>query len=144
MDLDVNKMTVVQLKDFLRARGKRCSGKKADLVALVKLFKDDPLLSVPEDDSPQNVEFPETWIDVKSLRKQEVPPDFNIDVLNRFLTTQFLEVDGETISSGTEKPAVKGRQLYASEKIQFCEYAQERGLIHFRCNMTASMRNVFR
>ncbi len=152
MEGEIEQMTVIQLKEFLRLRGKRCSGRKSELLALAKLFKDDPVL--PTATSSRSLKTPGTntifakgtldWHDITSLKSGDVPENFNIEVLTAFLTSQFLDVDGESIHSGTEKPAVKGRQLYASKKIQLCEYSVDDSLVLFRCNMAASMRNMFR
>jgi hypothetical protein len=51
-----------------------------------------------------------------------VPNEYNLESVNNFLTTSFfVTADDEMIDSGAEKPGKKGRQLYNSSKIQFCE-----------------------
>jgi hypothetical protein len=71
-----------------------------------------------------------------------VPNEYNLDSVNNFLTTSFfVTADDEMINYGTEKPGKKGRQLYNSSKIQFCETTKTATLTLFRCNMEASMKN---
>ena len=46
----------------------------------------------------------------------------------------------EEADAGTGKPAVKGRQMYVSERLQFVEYATSSSHLYFRANCAASMK----
>jgi hypothetical protein len=156
------KWTVIQLKTFLRSKNQPVSGNKPHLLGLAKLYAqdfDDQFNPNPEAlskceatyitkrkifDDPQIL----SWINIET-QKAPVPKDFNIDFINEFLTSttfRFGEFDDEeVISSGTEKPAKKGRLMYSSSKIQLCEFAILPDLVLFRCVMEASYKkNEFR
>ncbi len=91
-----------ELVTFLRDRGKPVSGLKAELLQRARLFKDDPILS-----KATNAELSETfsnltkkrsvfteesitWQDVSSLDPGKIASDFNIDIINIYLTELFL------------------------------------------------------
>ena len=75
----------------------------------------------------------------------QIPSNFNLGTINSFLTSITVVYNDEELAAGTEKPAVKGRKMYASSKIQLCEFSQKDSFLLFRCNMEASMKSsVFR
>ena len=80
------------------------------------------------------------------ISKISVPKDFTLNKIDKFLTSITILLDDEQIHAGTEKPAVKGRRLYLSEKIQYFEFTLQKNpdLLLTRCNMEASMKSVFR
>ena len=146
---NIDSMKVNDLKTFLRQRGKRCTGNKAELVRLAKLFKSDLLVSshgvstsMSVQDLFENCDL--EWQDVSSLQQKDVPESFNIEEVNKYLTSGTYEYKGETIESGTGKPSVKGRHLYASGKVQLAEFTISGSSLLLRCTTEASMKSTFR
>jgi hypothetical protein len=50
-----------------------------------------------------------------------VPEEFDLTIINQYLTSMIFEEGDEFVPSGTEKPAKRGRLLYLSDKIQLCQ-----------------------
>ncbi len=146
---EFERLKVSELKDFLKARGKRSTGNKAELIRLAKLFADDDVINqqVENETITTNI-FNEPslhWVDIAALHSRDFPADFDIDKVNEYLTTGLYNFDDEMIECGTIKPTVKGRKLYASGKVQLCECAQdEETNILFRSTIEASMKSAFR
>ena len=69
-----------------------------------------------------------------------IPTGFSIMKIHNFLTEDSVLIGDEELDAGTEKPAIKGRQLYLSAKIQFWEYCKDNDLHLFRANISASMK----
>jgi hypothetical protein len=69
-----------------------------------------------------------------------VPEEFDLTIINQYLTSMIFEEGDEFVPSGTEKPAKRGRLLYLSDKIQLCQSAEIADKILFRANVEASMR----
>ena len=154
-------MRVVELRDYLRVRGKPVGGNKAALIDRVLTFWDDPILgsndAEPEVD-PVETELEEqrkifesdkvVYEDVLKTKKVKIMSGFDLDKIYSFLTVVFVSAAamkaGEVINVGTEKPTVKGREMYLSSKVMYCEHGQsskEDGDLHiFRANMTASYK----
>ncbi len=139
---------------FLRDRGKGVSGLKADLLKRAKLFQNDPVITSraePCDVSSDLIQkrsiFSDdsvTWQDVGTLDHNRIPSNFNLDAVSQYLTEIFLEVEDDIVSSGTSKPAVKGRQMYASGKVILCETAEFQNKLLFRAMVDASMKKLVR
>ena len=154
MDVEINleKMNVSQLKQFLKERGKRSSGNKLKLLELAKLYIHSPVLS---DSTLSQTSFDEifdnTSISWNEVSKAMVPTNFSIENIHSYLSDlSYVQIidngeDEEIIDSSTEKPAVKGRRLYLSSKIQVFESCMRKNDVLFRATIEASMRsNVFR
>jgi hypothetical protein len=148
-----NKWTVKQLKEFLKEKNQRSSGNKADLITLAELYWDDTntclgvsstFLTASEAtlnkeraifDDPNLI-----WSSVTVTRPQ-LPNNFDVTIISSFLTSTVFTFDQEeVISSGTEKPVKKGRQLYRANKIQVCEASKGPDVTLFRCTMEASLK----
>jgi hypothetical protein len=154
------KWTVLLLKAFLQARNRKASGNKAQLLERALLYVDED--EVSSNLTPAEVLLNEKrkifedskiqWSNVISPAKIKLPDGFadafDRNVINTFLTSTTYcfgsTGEEEAVSSGTAKPARKGRQLYASNKIQFCEVGNSDGMILFRCTMAASLKKEFR
>ena len=68
-----------------------------------------------------------------------IPKAFCLEKVNEFLTSDLLLFGDEEIDAGTEKPAIKGRRMYLSEKTQFWECCKSDDNVLFRANIGASM-----
>jgi hypothetical protein len=147
-----DKWSKPQIQAFLKARNLKTTGNKPKLLDLAILYKDEldcDALSFDEAALTTKREIftvCKDWVNFQN-NKVDVPKEFEREVINKFLTsTEYLHGDNaEVVSSGTVKPAKKGRLLYSSEKIQSCEVGQHNGCILFRCIMEASLKkNEFR
>ena len=151
---DFSKWKVLDLKEFLRDRNKPCPGLKADLVRLCNIYAQTPVVlpPAPVPDSSVSTEVFKSHLAWHEFSGPlNIPSGFNISVLIEYLSTCTLQLavvapkdseDEETVfDSSTKKPSVKGRRMYASQKIQLLETAQLGGCgsIGFRCNMSASL-----
>jgi hypothetical protein len=155
---------VVQLKQFLKARNVRSSGKKIELVKLAKLYYNSPVLRVSQGDSRETDTLGDAslaWKEVTSHADVSIPAAFSIEVVTKYLSTVsaaaitphvsdglFDETDEGVVEvevdAGTEKPSVKGRRMNASEKLTMVEAAASGEDLFFRGNCEASLRKACR
>ena len=149
--MDFSALVVSELKAFLRARGKKCSGSKTELIRLCNLFKDEKVLdsnpsALEKDLVEQRKCFDEQGLDWQDISRSmvKVSGNFSLETINAFLTKSVLLTGGDNMDVGTQKPARKGRLLYLSEKIQLCQVSSSNESIFFRCQMEASMKNKLR
>ena len=84
-----------------------------------------------------------TWLDISSFPKGTIPK-IEDEVIATFFTNCEFQFGEEIIESGTVKPTSKGKEMYLSPKIQFCEFAKDKNTVLFRCNIGASMKQEFR
>jgi hypothetical protein len=152
MDFPNEKWSKPQIQAFLKARNLKTTGNKPKLLEMAIFYQEEldcDALSTVEDALTKKREIftnCKEWVNFQN-KKVELPNGFEREVINKYLTsTEYLHGDNaEVVSSGTVKPAKKGRLLYSSEKIQSCEVGQHNGCILFRCVMEASLRqNEFR
>ena len=149
-DFDVESMTVVQLKAFLKQVGQPTSGSKSDLLRLARLHQDQGVVqsinsSAVLYSSLQEARrvFDETglvWKDI-SASKAKIPKTFTSASINRYLTVTELDSEHESIDVGTAKPSVRGRKLYSAYKFQVCEVVNRGDLLLFRATTEASMKS---
>ena len=80
-------------------------------------------------------------MDPSSTYAHVVPEAFNNDTVVQYLTSWRLFVNQEEVDGGTDKPAVKGPQMFKDKLIQFVEFFEDNvlDLVIFRCNINASM-----
>jgi hypothetical protein len=163
--LDLDKFTVIQLKQFLKDRGLRSSGRKSELLKLAKLYANSPVLRGIEAESEEDIFASDelVWREVTSHSQIAIPLSFSIDVLTTYLSTlpaalvtphveTYSDDDLEEteegagarvqvkVDAGTEKPSVKGRRMYCSEKLTLVEAANSGSEVFFRANCEASLR----
>jgi hypothetical protein len=162
------KLTVQQLKEFLKARGVRSSGKKCELVKLATLYAKSPVLRAKESQPGRSDIFANSelvWQEVTHHSQVSVPSAFSIDVLTTYLATVPVslvmpqseegaggvdtnDMVGGTeeveMDAGTDKPSVKGRRMYVSEKLTLVEAANSGTDLLFRSNCEASMKKSCR
>jgi hypothetical protein len=158
---DLGMLTVVQLKQFLKARNVRSSGKKIELVKLAKLYYSSPVLRVSECDRGTDTFWDTSlaWKEVTSHAEVTIPRPFSIEVVTTYLSTVSAaaispnlqdgefeegEIDEVEVDAGTEKPSVKGRRMYASEKLTLVEAVTSGEDLLFRGNCEASLRKSCR
>jgi hypothetical protein len=150
-----DKWTILQLKAFLKARSRKTTGRKKELLERAVNYADEDEVSSDLSAAEcllneKRKVFQDPTIQWKNISGEiiRVPSEFTNDVLNTFLTktTYCFGNPGEeeAVDSGTVKPAAKGRQLYQSSKAQYCEFGKIDGLLLFRCKMAASLKREFR
>ena len=69
-----------------------------------------------------------------------IPKHFNIAQVNSFLTYQLVEMNGELVNLGIDKPAEKGKDLYLSGNTVLCEFSEMDNKIIFSGNVEASLK----
>jgi hypothetical protein len=168
---DLEKLTVAELKVFLKERGVRSSGKKCQLLELAKLYYNSPVLrsNATELNTTERDIFANdalVWEKLDSSSQVTLPTSFSIDVVTSYLSTlpaslvapgtSEIDLDGENVTedmdgqvvveveAGTEKPSVKGRRMYVSEKLTMVEVAICGGQVLLRANCEASLRKSCR
>ena len=145
-DEEIDKMTVKQLKNFLKSRGLKSTGLKNELQRLVRIYKSEIL----PDTSTNDIEESElkrqrmifdsdfSWTKIEKLKKSQIPEEFDYFQIHTFLTQQ-LTNDHEN-DLGTEKPAEKGRHMYRSNLVNLCEFVfSSRNILLVRGEIQASM-----
>jgi hypothetical protein len=171
--LDLDMFNVIQLKQFLKSRGLRSSGRKNELLKLAKLYASSPVLRGIEEEIEEDIFASDqlVWREITSHSQISIPSSFSIDVLTTYLSTlpaalvtvtpqvdaysdEDMEETGKEPSSGarvqvevdagTEKPSVKGRRMYCSEKLTLVEAANSGSDVFFRANCEASLRKACR
>ena len=85
-----------------------------------------------------------SWKYDLSLMYKKISPGFNLEKIAKFLSSLKVIEGDEEVEIGTDRPAVKGREMYKSLKIHLCQFAKDADTILFRANMETSMRNEFR
>ena len=146
-------LTVLQLKAFLRSRGKSVVGLKQQLISRAELFFDEPVLTQDSnEDSEPTVnaglvpfEHPDLkWMSLEDLGRNEIPDSFDISTITQYLCEDVVDFrgqqDGIETDVGTKKPAVKGRQMYLSEKLFHVDFAKHDRVIFFRGKCEASLK----
>ena len=89
-------------------------------------------------------DFCDDWEDIFEFGKEIIPKEFNSDVINNFLRSNFISIKEQMIYSEIDKPAVKGQEMYYSDMIQRCQTTSNEDLVLFRAEIGASMRDVVR
>lgn len=147
--MDFGKKTVKELKEYLRSIGKPTTGLKADLVKIATLYHGQQDQSDQEAHAKTQAALEEerkifddkllAWKDVMK-QKPNIPGGFNIDVIFQFLTKDMtFDASGNTLDAGTEKPSIRGRQLYIAAKFQLCQFSKKGDKLLFRATTEASM-----
>jgi hypothetical protein len=90
------------------------------------------------------------WQEVTHDSKIRLPRGFTIERVTTYLSSFAVTLDGgggerddeglELVEAGTEKPIVKGRRMYASERLTLVEFASGSSTSFFRSNCEASLR----
>ena len=124
-DLDLESLTVVQLKALLKKVGQPTTGNKAELLQLAKLNYDHDVALSLDHSSQLHKSLQEArkvfddkdlaWEDVM-VSKAKIPRAFTAATINRFLTVTELEADDEVLDVGTGKPSIRGRKLCSAYK----------------------------
>ena len=142
-----------ELQAFLKERGVGQTGNKDKgvLLSLAKLYANIPVvISDPEvsfkDSSSLPFDSVIVWQDA-ATEKAPIPFGFNMETITSYLsvlstTLAGHDEDDEEVDVGTHKPAVKGRQMYQSQKLQMAEFGipiPTTNLV-FRANCTASLK----
>ena len=151
-------MKVADLKRVLIDFGASLSGNKETLVKRAKLYhknqEENPsntLTTVNEISEEikilqekrkifdQDHEYHE--MDPNSTYAHLVPEAFVNNTIVQYLTSWRLFVNQEEVDGGTDKPAIKGPQMFKDKLIQFVEYSEDNvlDLVIFRANINASM-----
>jgi hypothetical protein len=161
---DFKKFTVVQLRAFLKDRNVRSSGNKPALIELAELYKWHPVVKQTETATRNGDLFKDEalqWSEIRADSQVSVPAAFNIDTLAIYLRSVSVSLSSvapsedragqenesseeEVYNAGTEKPVVKGRRMYLSEKLTFAETARASTHILFRGNCAASYKKLSR
>ena len=157
---DLSAMTVTELKAFLKKRGKKCTGVKEELLKLAHLFVDAQVLEndgkVLADTFDQLKKKREiftnnviAWNRLPREKIPHIPPGFSNNKIESFLGSLSVVTSSSTgeqvvTDFNTVKPAKKGRQMYASSKIQLVETAEHEQKFLSRATVEASMRTLFR
>ena len=150
-------MKVAELKRVLIDFGASLSGNKETLIKRAKLYhkKEENGNDIPTTANEiseelkilqekrkifnQDHEYHE--MDPTATYAHLVPEAFDNDTLVQYLTSWRLYVNNEEVDGGTDKPAVKGPQMFKDKLIQFVEFCEDNvlDLVIFRCNINASM-----
>ena len=155
-------MKVADLKAILKSYGAKVSGSKADLVSrAVNYFTTkghwdkNHRQSVQKEESSNDILQELTkkrkifanselnWCSIDSFPRSSLP-EMEYQTIVTFMQDCYIDIGGESVPCGTEKPVSKGEHMYKSEKIQLCEYAiaNDENVILFRANMSASMKTT--
>ena len=150
-----DEMKVAELKRVLTDFGASQSGNKETLIKRAKLYhkkeeessNDIPttaneiseelkILQEKRKIFDQDHEYLE--MDPSSTYAHVVPEAFNNDTVVQYLTSWRLFVNQEEVDGGTDKPAVKGPQMFKDKLIQFVEFFEDNVLdlviFRFRVN----------
>ena len=151
-------MKMVDLKRFLKDSGVSQTGNKETLIKRAKLYhkKEENGSMIPPATAnevseelkiltekrrifDQDYEYHE--MDPSSTYAHLVPESFDLDTLLQYLTSWKLYVNQEEVDVSTDKPAVKGPQMFKDKLIQFVEFCEDNvlDLVIFRANINASM-----
>jgi hypothetical protein len=153
---DLEKMKVIELKEFLKSRNVKNSGNKFELLRMARLYVNHPVINLDQGTGVpcQIWESATEWKDVSTF-SLSIPSAFSIASINAYLSCLLVslsarakegeeEVDDENeddTEAGTRKPVVKGRQMYQSEKLTLAEWAcLDNGTFLFRGNCEASLK----
>lgn len=151
---ELKSFTVLQLRDFLRMRGKSVVGRKQDLLSRAELFFNEPVRGPDSNNNDPNSLSPSSewisldglnleWKPLSELESSTVPKDFDISVITKYLcedVVSFQGTDKFEVDVGTKKPAVKGRQMYLSEKLFYVDFAKKDAQLYFRGKCEASLK----
>lgn len=140
------------LKAFLKARGVGQTGDRKTLQNLARLYVNRPVVISGTDlaIAPEQTSLPNDSVMVwqnAATEKPQIPSGFNLEIITNYLkdfssTLSFEDEDGdEIINSGTQKPVVKGRNMYQSLKLQMAEFgSNSRNELVFRAICHASLK----
>ena len=84
------------------------------------------------------------WENITEFNSRIVPKDFNIVVICDFLTKILVKMEDELVESGSDRPSVKGRNMYHSVMVNKAEVSVTEELLFFRAEIGASMMNEMR
>ena len=88
------------------------------------------------------------WQELTPSSKLSVPGGFTVMEITRYLTDIQVSLlygdDEEVVGAGTTKPAVKGRQMYVSQRLTKVDTAASPTHLYFRGNCQASMKKLAR
>ena len=148
----LTKMTVKELKAFLRTRGShvRLSGLKPELLERAQLYFDQPVAGSSSSSSsspprgPTSLDSPGlNWMDISRLVRKKIPSSFTTQQIDAYLTENYCldeqDCDKEMVNCSVQKPAKKGFDMYMSNKVHMVEFAETNREICFRANMEASL-----
>ena len=162
---DLEKLSVAQLKEFLRPRGVRLGGNQAELLQLARLYFSYPTLkpssSLPIDErgaseiNDQDSPFNDPSLTWQMVTKElKIPSQFSIEKITDYLRNNEVSLlcfpsagndsDEDDVQAGTQKPVVKGRKMYLSERLTHAEFAETGSHLYIRGNCEASMRKAVR
>lgn len=160
MEEELKKKTCNELKKFLKERGKKCSGDKKALLRLALIYADEPIQPEGEEEvlaadvhalEQKRQVFSEnvTWQKLEKGQLPQVPRRYTIKKIYAFLGALSVITDvtsGEKVVTdcSTDKPAVKGRQMYRSRKIRLMKHAQFENKSLFRADIQASFKKECR
>ena len=68
-----------------------------------------------------------------------LPKKYNVKQIENYLTFQLVEIDGELVNVGIDKPAKKGKDLYDSFNTTLCEFCVFENQVIFSSNVEASL-----
>ena len=152
-------MKVTELKRVLIDFGASLSGNKETLIKRAKLYQkkeeeigndipttaneiSEELKILQEKRKIFNQDYEYHEMDPSSTYAHLVPESFNNDTVVTYLTSWKLYVNQEeVVDVGTNKPAVKGPQMFKDKLIQFVQFCEDNvlDLVIFRANINASM-----
>lgn len=154
--------SVKELKQYLRSVGARLSGDKAALIERALLYSSHNgglLYQAPSSLQDGSISNKDSHDSTTSNSNSELnwngnwpdfafPEAFNLDQVFRYLTCSPFVLNSSEhagiVESGTEKPTIKGRQMYQSKRIQYVEMASTTQVTYFRGNVSASLKTEFR
>lgn len=91
-----------------------------------------------------SVQPEDSWRDIDRILPTNVPTGYDIDTITRFLSLSSIQLNGANFVVQTEKPSVKGLQLYTSLKIKRSWFIITDSLLLIKCDMEASMKKESR
>ena len=129
---DLEHYKKAKLLEFLKSRGvkQNKSAKRSVILSVAKLVATRPVITVsPDENLPLQSESDLSWKDAAS-EVPTIPAGFTLETITQYLREIpcKLSWQGEDeeleVISGTDKPVIKGRRMYASMKLQMAEWAE--------------------
>ena len=81
-DSHLEDYNVKELKEFLRARNRRVTGKKNELLSFAKLYKDDPIVEVSSLPDIADIDMGSLiWSGIVRETRATLPKGFTIDTI---------------------------------------------------------------
>ena len=129
---ELGDFTKPQLVAFLKSRGVPHTGNKVHLVSLAKLYANRPeVISDPEVTFKPDNSLPNdsvaVWKNVIT-EKPVIPAGFTLETISSYLSvvSTYLSIhneeENEPVDVGTQKPVVKGRMMYQSQRLTMAEF----------------------